>query len=228
VGDWVRDIQAENVEYVYLTGLFCEIHVFSNERRMATFYVETYEYDYFDELRQTGVRRHYDTLPDEYLQLEIWRIGRVYFEGMGIPYNIRGIQHGTHADDVKAAFLNMSRDKAFIEDSDAWYIQELYATRDVDPLAEYEAWHDEEGVHFIHGMDFRFNRDDEFENIPLRYSHYQPFYPDNSIRLIVYSHTEPYNENIYTIHNNRSIITFEIDDNGNVAGFYYTDITHLN
>ena len=204
IGDWISDITEDSVLFKYYmeeASAYTRLDIsctHCSEHRIASFYIENYwdVEDVWD--------FNYEILPDEILALEISVVLYLDFETMGIPYNIRGITAGSHADDVKKAFLNMRREPVHVDNYTLYSMRELYNLYDIDPNAD--VGESTNTVRLQGGME------------------YESWYPA-SLWYIAYYHIDPYTVDgeLYSPYGQRSNIRFELDRNGTVVRFTYSD-----
>jgi len=200
IGDWIKDVKAEDAECVLYTvsktddACFNVISSSDPEYIIASLYVEKNNYAGFLN-NETG---RLTNIPDEVKKLKVTEVIYVDFEKMGINFNVRDIIKGSSADDVKKAFLNMDRK---IDTAGVPY-QELYDIKDVHP---------------------NINTEPDYENYSLIRGFDTIYIEQRGFREITYNHAKFYeneDEN-YSVWHSRSTISFLIDDNGKVTGLTF-------
>jgi hypothetical protein len=213
VADWTKNIAARNVRYnlvVWAANDDIVLNISSNNREIALFYLK-YDDDLYKELsalqgQQDSNEQHEgeygftgNRLPARYLAAKVGWVRFVDFAGMGVPFNLRGITKGTSLREARAAFLDFNREDSV-----------MYTREDAVPNGVFEGYA-EEPLSYIYGK--------YVENNP----------ESASKRYLFYENTLPSPpDGVYSINHGRTYIQFPIDENGNVAGLIFADITHDN
>jgi len=224
VADWVYDIQIGNAEYLFFvetaTGhmrLDIGLDLLLGNR-IASFYIEG-NYPYVDfHPNVTGAYapslvHPISEMPEDYSKLNVIEVLFIDFESMGIPWNIRGITHGSYGDDVRLAFLDMGRDPS-----------SLYVWHDVAPEFDYAEIvpNYAEAKEFIAGWDGTWGYD-KFEGT-WGFQHLGNGYP----RTIWYRYAIPEEAWEHGEYATCVQIIFLIDKDGTVARLLFQDVTNRN
>ena len=203
IEEWIKNITLEDVYFRVVAELATGqimLYIRSDERWLAGLIIEEDDCLLFNELYYTGGFET-TTLPQEFLSMPIESVRFLNFTGMGIAFNIRGITQGTSASEARRAFLDTGDDP---------YV--MYTIWDVDPDANVDRAYYCSPALFIGG----------------EYRAADPHFPNHGYpRELRYSHAIPL-DGQYHIHAHNVSIVFPIDENGYIAGLWFSDNTHDN